>query len=77
LQALHAKNILGLTMARNWERTEYRRGRSVVSLLKERRYRGPERPGLRGGMQGSGSIMENSRVAIMQLSESMTVKLLV
>jgi hypothetical protein len=33
LQALHAKNILGLTMERNRERTEYRRGRSVVSLL--------------------------------------------
>ena len=25
--------IIGLYMARNWERTEYRRGRSVVSLL--------------------------------------------
>ena len=25
--------MLGLTMARNWERTEYRRGRTVVSLL--------------------------------------------
>ena len=33
LQALHGFNILGLTMARNWERTDYRRGRTVVSLL--------------------------------------------
>jgi hypothetical protein len=45
-------------MERNWERIEYRRGRSVVSLLKARRYRGPERPGLRGGMQGSTSVIE-------------------
>ena len=33
LQALHGINILGLTMARNWDKTDYRRGRTVVSLL--------------------------------------------
>jgi putative transposase len=33
LKALHDTNILGLIMTRNWERTEYRRGRTVVSLL--------------------------------------------